>query len=212
MIINPYIFEVDTPKAVNGYLYNWYTMDGLAPNGMRIPSRTDWQALITSQGGAAIAGGKLKEIGFDNWANPNTGATNSSGFTGLGSNYRTELGVFLTPVNLVALFWTSTPIGGSAWRQVLQYDTASSNETPSTKQYGGSVRMVSDVSPGSTITDYEGRIYDIIQIGTQYWTVQNWACKFLDNGTAIPNVTDGTTWAGLTTLARCAYDNDENNV
>ena len=33
-----------------------------------------------------------------------------------------------------------------------------------------------------------------------------------NDGTAIPNVIDGTTWAGLTTGARCSYDNDETNA
>jgi hypothetical protein len=72
--------------------------------------------------------------------------------------------------------------------------------------------MVADSDPGSTITDNDGNIYDIVQIGTQYWTVQNWKCTTLDDGTSIPNVTDDTTWAGLTTLARAAYGNDEGNV
>jgi hypothetical protein len=67
-------------------------------------------------------------------------------------------------------------------------------------------------TPPLTMTDYDGNFYDVVQVGSYYYTKQNWKCTRLNNGTSIPLVTDGTTWAGLTTLARCAYDNNSSYV
>jgi uncharacterized protein (TIGR02145 family) len=40
---------------------------------------------------------------------------------------------------------------------------------------------------------------------------ENLKTTTLNDGTLIPNVTDGSTWIGLTTLAYCWYDNDNIN-
>lgn len=80
-----------------GLLYNWYAVDnvhGLAPTGWRVPSDADWQILMALEGGIDAAGGKLKEQGFTHWTNPNTDATNESGFTAVGAGYRSNSGVF----------------------------------------------------------------------------------------------------------------------
>lgn len=69
-----------------GRLYNWYAVNdirGLAPEGWHIPTVAEWQELVDYLGGNAAAGGSLKASGTDNWLNPNTAATNSSGFTAL---------------------------------------------------------------------------------------------------------------------------------
>ena len=47
-----------------------------------------------------------------------------------------------------------------------------------------------------------------IQIGTQKWMSKNLDVAFYRNGDPIPQVTDPTAWAGLTTGAWCYYDND----
>ena len=93
--------------ATYGRLYGFrsYYADNLSPVGWHIPTKADWDTLISYLGGANIAGGKLKEIGFVNWQNPNTGATNESYFTALPGGYRA-----LTFVGLgqEAHFWTSS--------------------------------------------------------------------------------------------------------
>jgi uncharacterized protein (TIGR02145 family) len=77
-----------------GKLYNWYAVSdprNICPQGWRVPTETDWSTLINyldpnAMGGANFnnfAGGKMKSIGTQYWINPNTGASNESGFSGL---------------------------------------------------------------------------------------------------------------------------------
>lgn len=46
------------------------------------PDQADWNNLITFLGGTDVAGNALR-IASGYWTTPNTGATNSSGFTAL---------------------------------------------------------------------------------------------------------------------------------
>ena len=53
-----------------GKLYNWYAITdprGIAPDGWRVPTETDWLKLTDYLGGDSIAGKKLKSI--DHWTN-----------------------------------------------------------------------------------------------------------------------------------------------
>ena len=69
-----------------------------------------------------------------------------------------------------------------------------------------------------TVTDIDGNTYQTITIGTQVWMAENLKVTHYRNsikspyGDAIPIVTDGITWASLTTGAYCEYGNDGNNV
>jgi uncharacterized protein (TIGR02145 family) len=60
----------------------------------------------------------------------------------------------------------------------------------------------------TTIKDYDGNIYTAVTIGTQVWLVQNLKTTTYNDGTFVPNVTDSTTWGGLSTGAYCWYNND----
>jgi uncharacterized protein (TIGR02145 family) len=72
-----------------GVLYNWPAVmtEGICPSGWHIPSDGEWTQLTDFLGGESVAGGKMKEPGTNHWHWPNTGATNSSGFTGLPGGY-----------------------------------------------------------------------------------------------------------------------------
>jgi uncharacterized protein (TIGR02145 family) len=61
----------------------------------------------------------------------------------------------------------------------------------------------------STCIDYDGNAYPTITIGNQTWMAENLRVTHYSNGDAIPNVTDGSTWAAITTGAYCWYDNDQ---
>jgi uncharacterized protein (TIGR02145 family) len=61
------------------------------------------------------------------------------------------------------------------------------------------------------VTDIDGNVYPTVQIGTQVWMAANLRTTRYRNGTSIPNVTNETTWSGLTTGAWSNYDNNTAN-
>lgn len=66
---------------------------------------------------------------------------------------------------------------------------------------------VTDFQYGS-LSDNEGNVYKTITIGSQTWMAENLRSIKLNDGTAIPNVTNNNTWSTLTTPAYCYYGND----
>jgi uncharacterized protein (TIGR02145 family) len=105
-----YNYNNDTKNVVTyGRLYNWYALNDnrkITPEGWHVPSDHEWQVLIDFLGGNAIAGGEIKESGFAHWSSPNTGATNSSGFSALPGGYYIY-GGFLG-LGIIAHLWSST--------------------------------------------------------------------------------------------------------
>jgi uncharacterized protein (TIGR02145 family) len=73
-----------------GRIYNWYAINTgkLAPAGWHVPTAAEWATLVTTLGGEGTAGGPAKETGTAHWNAPNTGATNTSGFSARGGGYR----------------------------------------------------------------------------------------------------------------------------
>ena len=197
-----------------GWLYNQYALTGMAPSGWHVPTIADWDALITTLG-ASVAGGYTKEAGLEHWASPNTGADDNTGLTMLPGGYRGSIAPSnFADLTLYGYYWSTTDdVANYKLIKYWSYDTATIEQLSYNFKNGLSVRLVKDDStdPG-TITDLDGNVYNCITIGTQVWIRQNWKCTQLADGTPIPTVTDGTTWAGLTTLAKCAYNNDEGNV
>ena len=62
-------------------------VQGVCPDGWHVPSKAEWETLITYLGGT-FSGGKMKETDTTHWSSPNVGATNESGFTALPGGYR----------------------------------------------------------------------------------------------------------------------------
>jgi len=126
-IIEKYCYDdLDTNCDVYGGLYWWdEAMDyvtaqgsrGICPTGWHIPTDEEWCILTlyldsevncNSIGPSGIdAGGKMKETGTAHWLPPNTGATNSSGFTGLPGG-RMSYSYEFSDMNVDGLFWSST--------------------------------------------------------------------------------------------------------
>lgn len=80
-------------SATYGRLYTWYVASdnrNVCPTGWHVPTDTDFETLNTFLG--ANAGGQLKEAGTTHWIAPNTGATNSTGFTMLPGGDRLATG------------------------------------------------------------------------------------------------------------------------
>lgn len=98
-------------KDTYGLLYNLIAVNdpqGLAPKGWHIPSNAEWETLAAYLGGNSDAGGKMKAVSAL-WKSPNTGATNSSRFTGLPGGYRlgTGSGSFAS-INYLGIWATTT--------------------------------------------------------------------------------------------------------
>jgi uncharacterized protein (TIGR02145 family) len=130
-----------------GRLYNEYAVadtHNIAPTGWHVPSDAEWQELIDSLGGDATAGGKLKEAGPSHWNDPNTGATNESGFLALPGGYRNAAGSF-AGIGDNAYFWSSTAHTASlVWYRYLSNTSAAITRPNTYRANGFSVRCVKD--------------------------------------------------------------------
>lgn len=60
-----------------------------------------------------------------------------------------------------------------------------------------------------TMTGNDGKTYQTVKIGDQWWMSENLKETQYRDHSAITNVTDNAVWAALTTEAYCAYDNSE---
>jgi uncharacterized protein (TIGR02145 family) len=138
---------------VYGGLYQWDEMmqyvtsqgaKGICPTGWHIPTDAEWTTLTNYLGGESVAGGKIKEAGTAHWASPNTGATNSSGFTALPGGYRYGNGSFYSLTNY-AYFWSSSQSGAAnAWRRGLGYNNEYVYRNSDDKSHGFSCRCLKD--------------------------------------------------------------------
>jgi len=136
--------------AIYGKLYNWYAVNdprGLAPEGWKIPTNTDWNSLSECCGGMQIAGGKLKatgtiETGDGLWYEPNTGATNETGFSGIPSGHRSDTGKYIF-IGINAYWWSSTEYAyADAWLWNLYYDDVYIGMDYHIKKAGFAVRCI----------------------------------------------------------------------
>jgi len=140
-IIEKYCYnDNDSNCIVYGGLYEWNeimdyypsdngnpgTTKGICPVDWHLPSDIEWKVLADSLGGVGLAGGKMKENGTSYWKPPNSGATNSSGFTALpGGRGNYFSGVYGTQ-GFRCNFWSSTQYSNSwAWSRNLFHDTQS---------------------------------------------------------------------------------------
>jgi len=137
-----------TNSETYGRLYNWYAVDdsrGLCMDGWHVPSDDEYNILTDYLGGESIAGGKMKEAGFEHWNNPNAGATNESGFTGLPAGYRDYYNGYYSGMGYNGYFWSSSEdFGFDAWYRVLDYSNSSVYRNLYYRHYGFSVRCLGD--------------------------------------------------------------------
>jgi len=143
---------------IYGRLYDWATLmngasssnavpsgvQGICPDGWHVPSDAEWTILVDYLSGDGIAGGAMKEAGYTHWNRPNTGATNSSGFSTLPGGYRSIYGSFYY-MGSSAYFGSSSEYDASyAWGRILYYDFDDVSRSYYYKDYGRSVRCLRD--------------------------------------------------------------------
>ncbi len=146
--------------SIYGKLYNWYAVAdprGLCPTGWHVPGDSEWKQLESFlgmpsgeldnsglRGGAQNIGGKLKSTS-NLWQSPNTGATNTVGFSAIPGAYRNVDGLFFG-LGVDAVWWSSSQNGTTkGWsRLVTKGDGNSARFDYHLKTYGFSVRCLKD--------------------------------------------------------------------
>ena len=130
-----------------GYLYNRYAISdsrNIAASGWHVPTKTEFDSLVSFLGGGAIAGGKLKETGLNHWSTPNEGASNLSGFTALPGGYRNNNGTY-HDVCISGSWWSYSELGtADAWYRGVSYYLSGVGRYDYNKTYGFSVRCIKD--------------------------------------------------------------------
>jgi uncharacterized protein (TIGR02145 family) len=152
--IEKYCYNDDVNNCnVYGGLYQWdETMHysttegakGICPTSWHLPTDAEWTTLTTFLGGEGVAGGKLKETGLSHWAPPNTGATNSSGFTALPGGY-SYLSNLFGGLTYYPSFWSSSLYDATdAWSRYLFFNDESVGRQNDIYALGFSVRCLKD--------------------------------------------------------------------
>lgn len=129
-----------------GRVYTYQAATQGCPLGWHLPSEAEWNVLTDFAGGRSVVGGNLKETGTEHWKSPNTGATNTSGFTALPHGYRSMNGV-LNFKTKMGLWWSSgenVKFPMNAWSLRLDYNKSEVSYVESDKNVGLSVRCIKD--------------------------------------------------------------------
>lgn len=143
--------NADSNAIVYGSLYNWFAVNDarkLAPLGWHIPTEEEWFTLQNFLGDYTVAGGKMKKANSIFWMNPNSGADNSSGFSGLPGGIRgaPSYGDFWSK-GYYGFWWAANetkdnPLYASYWS--LRYNSSSTMWSNIFKTCGLSIRCIKD--------------------------------------------------------------------
>jgi uncharacterized protein (TIGR02145 family) len=135
-------------KDAFGALYNWYAVNTgkLCPVAWHVPSDSEWTILTNYLGGESVAGGKLKESDTSYWYDPNTGATNETGFSARAGGYRfSSPSAFFTQLGYLGCWWSTTEIDKNwAYNLLMYFNSKKVQRLFITEGTGMSVRCVKD--------------------------------------------------------------------
>ncbi len=155
-IIEKYCYvNLESYCSEYGGLYQWNEMmqytttegtKGICPDGWHLPTVAEWDTLKTELGGETAAGGKMKETTYAHWNSPNTGATNSSGFTALGSGIRNYTNGAFSNLKIYGYIWSSTPetSGDNRYLYYMHNSSANLSSVTSHMNNGVAVRCIMD--------------------------------------------------------------------
>jgi uncharacterized protein (TIGR02145 family) len=114
---------------------------GICPTGWHVPSAGEFSALFTFAGGeVTAAGANMKETGTAHWGSPNSGATNSTGFTGFGAG-RVYDNTFLD-LTLKTSYWYALDFGVYGLTKGMWYNQVAAISSQPLKVNGISVRCI----------------------------------------------------------------------
>ena len=157
---------------------------------------------ITADGGGTITS---RGVCWSTAQNPTTADNKTTDGTGSGSFTSNLIGLNAATSYYVRAYATNS--AGTAYGNQQSFTTS---------QEIGQIIFNPNLTYG-TVIDIEGNVYKTIQIGsksiqsTQVWMAENLKTTKYNDGTPIPNTTDNTTWAALTTGAYSDYSNTPSN-
>lgn len=175
---------------VYGKLYTWEAAMSACPDGWVLPSKADFDSLISYVGGADDAAAALKSTkGWDS----NGSGDDTYGFSALPAGYIFEAQFYSN--GQVTNFWSSTEKNSDTVFQMnfVSYSNYSFLEG-SYKEHANSVRCISRL--GSFTDGRDGQTYKTVKIGDQVWMAENLNYAYL-GGTE--DLTDSSSFC---------YDND----
>lgn len=135
----------NTNNTTYGKLYNWHAVKTgkLAPAGWHVPTRAEWETLVSYLGGSGVAGGKMKSTS-SLWVAPNLGATNSSGFSALPGGWKGSSGNYAL-IGESAYWWASSERNATQGDYLrVDDDLAGAAINGAEKEFGYAVRCVKD--------------------------------------------------------------------
>lgn len=202
--------NIENVQGGFGYLYNWHaaTEATFAPTDWKVPTYDEYDTLRNFVGDVSTAGGQMKERGDTHWLSENV-TTPYYALELIGSGIRDDSGVF-SELKTFGYLWTQTEFNSTLGRDAsFRYDLNNFTLENRNKKEGLSIRLLyTGAGTPTTMTDYDGNVYDVILIGTQRWTVQQWKCTKLNDGTPLTKVTNSAAWAALITEGYCAFNNN----
>lgn len=178
----------ESKAATHGRLYQYNVATAITyPNGWRVPTQAEWDAMFDSVGGLT-SGGKLKESSSSYWQSPNTGAIDEYGFkampAGLYAYGYAEFGQY-------AEYWCAWEGGAGYEIRYMSYNSTNITKWDWTggypiSEYWFSVRLVRDydslshssISGIHSTADILGDTYNtVIMPDGKEWITENlkWA-------------------------------------
>jgi uncharacterized protein (TIGR02145 family)/uncharacterized repeat protein (TIGR02543 family) len=125
--------------AIYGRLYTWDAAMIACPAGWRLPTRADWDDLVSAAGGSSVAGRNLKSQ--TGWSG---GGTDAHGFSALPGGRRWDAGYF-SSVGWNGYWWSAAELDASyAWFLDMNLDYDGVSENFGSKSNGLSVRCSRD--------------------------------------------------------------------
>jgi uncharacterized protein (TIGR02145 family) len=125
-----------------GRLYTWSAAISACPSGWHLPTRNEYETLVTVVGGESVASGRLMSTtGWGNFSMCN--GSDVFGFTALPAGARSSSGDF-DGLRKAAHFWSSTEVGDGAYIMTGMKDTGGEVylNTGTNKSRGLSVRCI----------------------------------------------------------------------
>ena len=117
-------------------------------------------------------------------------------------------------------------LSGGSWQNIaeLSLSETSFEDTGLTEEetYEYQVYAFNSLCDGNAVTesielqlicvDIDGNVYQVVQIGSQFWMTENLKVTHYRNGDAVPHLTDSGDWTSTNSSAYCVYDNSSSNA